>query len=74
MNPRGGGQGIKINGNQGGHQQNEGGISHIVQNPVFLQSREFQVFVHSFLSKSVVVGVKAGKKILAKLGAVFQMS
>ena len=74
MNPRGGGQGIKINGNQGGHQQNEGGISHIVQNPVFLQSREFQVFVHSFLSKSVVVGVKAGKKILAKIGAVFQMS
>ena len=44
-------QGIKVNGNQGGYQQDEGGVAHIVENPVSFQGRELKFFLHSdFLS------------------------
>ena len=33
----GGGQGIEVNGNQGGYQQDKGRVAHIVENPVSLQ-------------------------------------
>ena len=40
------GQRIEVDGDQGGHQQGEGGIADVVEDPVALQCREFEFFFH----------------------------
>ena len=55
-------QGVKENGNQRGHQQNEGGIAHIVENPAFFQRCEFEFFLHFYLLPSA----EGGGEVLAQ--------
>lgn len=45
--PGAAGQGVEIDGEDGGNQQDEGGIAHIVENPVFFQFGKLCMFLHN---------------------------
>ena len=54
--PGGVGQGIEIDGDDGGDQQNKGGIADVIANPGFFQSREFELFFHIPFSNQPKMG------------------
>ena len=54
-------QGVEVNGNQSGNQQDKGGVSHIVEDPVPFQSREFEL-LHWYILSHPKVGANSGPR------------
>ena len=50
-------QEVEVDGNDGGNEQREGGIAHIIENPAALRRGEFQ-FVHAFAASCSGLGSK----------------
>ena len=46
VDPGRGGQGVKVDGKQGGHQQGKGGIADVVEDPASFQRRELELVFH----------------------------
>ena len=60
--PGGIGQGVEIDGDDGGDQQNKGGVADVVADPGFFQSREFELFFHIPLSNQPKIGANSSPR------------